>query len=421
MTLRDYQTRALSAVREGLAAKRSTVLVCPTGGGKTIMGASAAAGHLKRNDGHSVLWLAHRRELVDQAVRTIRELSGESVRTIVAGQSSGEGRVTVASIDTVRNWADLPPATLVVIDECHHARAATWEALLARFATAYRLGLTATPQRHDGRGLGDVFAHLHTACTVRQLTDAGHLVPCRVYSPPEQQDGLAALPVDAYNRFGEWRSAVTFCTTVDQAKRHVDEFNAAKIPAALIDGTMRADIRADILGRFASGEIGVLCNVAVLTEGWDCPRASVAILARGCSHAGLYLQIVGRVLRPYKDKHEARVIDLRGVVFQHGLPDADREFTLSDDPIKAKTDSDAIAQCKACGAVYEWQPRCPMCGFQSPPQVRKVKLSPAELKERFAKDDENERLRYKQKLEAEAKEKGYRYGWVAHRYAAKYG
>ena len=399
--------------------KRSAVLVCPTGGGKTIMGAAMASGHAK--NGGRVVWLAHRAELVNQAAKTFESL-GCSVKTIVAGKSTGEGLVTVASIDTVRSWSDLPSATMVVIDECHHARADTWQKLIERYDLAFRVGLTATPQRHDGRGLGDVFSAIVTACTIKDLTAGGHLVPCRVFAPPQNTEGLAAKPVEAYQTFGNWQSAVLFATTLEQARTHCEEFLHAGIASAVISGEMPMDERAATLQKFADGEIGVLCNVAVLTEGWDCPRASVAIMARGCSHAGLYLQIVGRVLRPAKDKIEARLIDLRGVSFVHGLPDAERTYSLSDDPILTRAeDVESITQCQKCGAVFEWAPQCPRCGYCQPPKKRVIKLTPAEIVERYAGDSDSQKTAYRQRLEAIAREKNYRRGWIEHMWRAKYG
>jgi len=418
--LRDYQQHAVDECARQIARSRSTVLVCPTGGGKTIMGATASARHIARNSTNSVLWLAHRRELVQQAARQLQAVSGQSVRTIVAGRSTGDGRITVASVDTVRNWSDLPAASLVVVDECHHARASTWQALIGRYAGAYRLGLTATPQRHDGRGLGDVFASMVVSVTIRQLTDAGYLAPCHVYAPAQLRDGLAMAPLPAWQQFAHGRPAVIFCTTVDQAQRHADEFAAAGHTSAVIAGTSRSADRDSVLADFAAGKITTLCNVAVLTEGWDCPSAGVAILARGCSHAGLYLQIVGRVLRAHESKRNATLIDLRGVVNQHGMPDADREYTLSDDPIRP-TGEAAIAQCKACGAVYEWAPKCPRCGYQSPPMPRRIRMDPAELKQRFAADTDDQRAEYLRRLQQTAQDRGYRNGWVTHMYRVKYG
>lgn len=426
MTLRDYQVSALAHTRALYASgARSVVLVCPTGGGKTIMGASAVKSHLARSPEHRVLWLAHRKELVSQAAKSIAAITGESVQTVVEGKSSGDGRVCVASIDTIRNWGEMPNATLVVIDEAHHARAETWASLIGRFPNSWRLGLTATPQRSDGRGLGDVFERMRVSCTVRQLVSLGYLVPCRVFAPHEHLDGLASEPIDAYKKFCLGKKTVIFCNNVVQSKQVAKSFALHGIEARHVDGAMRAtkkrDQRSEALDDFASGKALVVSNVAVLTEGWDEPSAECVILARSCSHAGLFLQMVGRVLRPHASKASATLVDLRGVVFKHGLPDSDREYSLTDDPISSGETLDALAQCKSCGAVYEWAPKCPACGFTSPPRVRRIKLTPAELIEKFSNDTDLQRQQYRQKLEEEARKNGYKRGWIEHRFRAKYG
>jgi len=357
MTLRDYQTRALSAVREGLAAKRSTVLVCPTGGGKTIMGASAAAGHLKRNDGHSVLWLAHRRELVDQAVRTIRELSGESVRTIVAGQSSGEGRVTVASIDTVRNWADLPPATMVVIDECHHAHAPGWFDQISTCAGA-RWGFSATPgfegdladwKRQRLTALfGDDWLELEgrTGRLVRAkvvLCDPPWLeglaerieaeterlfrarrrfwggdpqqlraqvwwqkcVELGICGNPARTEQVVAL-ARLHHRLGD--SVLVLVPLVDYARQ---------VAEAVGDGAMAcysgmgAKARRLALHCFKHGEVRCLVATSLADEGLDVPRANVLVLASGGRNRAKAEQRTGRVLRAFAGKERGLIYDFK--------------------------------------------------------------------------------------------------------------
>lgn len=353
MNLRPYQERAIEALRASYrSGHRAPVLVLPTGGGKTVIAAAIVAGARAR--GQRVLFLAHRAELLAQTAAKL----GDGVRVVQAERDDGpsDSPVVVASVQTLvtPRWADrLPPADLVIVDECHHAAAPTWAALARRYADARLLGLTATPQRGDGAPLGDVFDDLVVGASIRELTAEGHLVPCHVYVPAGgsvSSTRLACSPLDAYRRHGEGQRGVVFCSTVEQAAEVAGRFSADGTPAAVVHGGMADDRRADTLARFRAGELRVLTNVHVLTEGWDDPGCAVAILARSCDAACTYLQAVGRVLRPAPGKDHAVLVDLAGVVEKHGLPDADRIYALTGKAIT--TAAQAIRQCAVCGAVF---------------------------------------------------------------------
>ena len=322
MNLRPYQERAIEALRASYrSGHRAPVLVLPTGGGKTVIAAAIVAGARQR--GHRVLFLAHRAELLAQTARTL----GGDVRVVQADRDTGPAAspVVVASVQTVAapRWAErLPPADLVIIDECHHAAAPTWAALAARYADARLLGLTATPQRGDGAPLGDVFDDLVVGASIRELTEAGHLVPCRVYVPAGGDVSgrrLACSPLEAYRRHAGGQRAVVFCSTVEHASEVAERFRTDGVPAGTVTGSTPDDVRARTLAEFRAGELRVLTNVHVLTEGWDDPGCAVAILARSCDAASTYLQAVGRVLRPAPGKDHAVLVDLAGVVEKHGL------------------------------------------------------------------------------------------------------
>jgi DNA repair protein RadD len=356
MNLRPYQTRAIDDLRATYQrGSRAPVLVLPTGGGKTVIAAEIIRSAVSL--GRRVLFLAHRRELIDQAARKLAAAGIHDVRTIQAASDLGSRRapVTVASVPTLTKWQTMPPADLVVFDECHHVVAKTWRKIADAYGLSRLLGLTATPQRSDGSPLGDVFDALVVGSTVAELTDAGHLVRCRTFAPPNVLDTarVALTPAEAYAQFGEGRRGVVFCSTRDEAAAI-----AGTIPgAAVVHGAMPTGKRAAALKTAR-----VLVNVHVLTEGWDDPECSICILARKPQHAGTYLQMVGRVLRPAPGKPYATVVDLCGSSLVHGTADTPRAFTLDGGGIRRTDDREPIRQCPSCGAVFVSAQQCPECG-----------------------------------------------------------
>ena len=415
MEPRDYQLKAVADCRSAYAqGARAVLLVLPTGGGKTVIGSLVVAGALAK--GKRVLWVACRRELVDQAAQRLPAPCGY----IMAGRAPDPSApVQVASLDTVA-MRELPEADLVVYDEAHHAVAATSRQVLARLPRAHLLGLTATPVRGDGAALGDVFDAMVLGPSVRELTDAGHLVPVRVIRPGNRYASLSSEPVRAWQQLSEGRPGFAFHRTVRESRAFAEELSAQGVVAAHVDGETKLQVRAAAVEAFRAGEVECLSSVNVFTEGVDVPRASFCLLARGCDNAGLYMQMVGRVLRPHRGKHDALVVDLRGVSHDHGLPDDDREWSLSglQGVVANKSDRVAIRQCVPCG--YCWRPVeafqvCPRCGHDAFEGQRVVERRLVEAKPRapFWPDaDQEQRLRYRAKLMEQAQRNRYRPGWV---------
>jgi superfamily II DNA or RNA helicase len=204
----------------------------------------------------------------------------------------------------------LPPATLVVVDECHHATANTWRTILDAYPNAVILGLTATPCRGDGRGLGVIFETMIECPQVAELIELGFLVKSRVYAPStpdlrgvEDRHGdyiesqlaermdrakLVADIVSTWHKLGEQRKTVCFATGVGHSIHLRDRFNEAGVRAEHIDGGTPKDERDATLARLPSGEIEVVTNCMVLTEGWDMPEVACCILARPTKKMGLF-------------------------------------------------------------------------------------------------------------------------------------
>ena len=359
VSLREYQREALLEARAHLGnGRRKVLIVMPTGGGKTITATEACRQHVA--EGGRVLWVAHRRELIKQGRDTLERCG---LRVGAFGLNSG-APVQVESIQSLVHpkRREVPPATLVVADEAHHLLAEEWRKLAEMYKDCLLIGLTATPERGDGQPLGDIFDALVVAAQMSKLIALHEedptigLVPCDVKRPAHEDgspwvlrsDEVAQDPVDAYTMFGNGERAVVFAPNVPAAREFCDAFNAAGIAADVVHSKMPKDERDSVLKLFERGELRVVLNCNILTEGWDDPGCSICIVARGCEHAGLYLQMVGRVMRPAPGKMRAILIDLRGVSYMHGLPAADRTFRLEGVAIEA--------------AQVEEEKHCPMCG-----------------------------------------------------------
>ncbi len=410
--LRPYQLSAVARIEATIAAGvRRLVLVLPTGGGKTTIAGSLILRAVQR--GQRVLFLAHRRELIVQAYQRLLDmgLSVEEVGIVMASDRRRRpgAAVQVASIDTLRRRAR-PLADVVFVDECHRALAASYREVATDYPDAIHLGLTATPYRADGKGLGDAYDELITVATPRQLIDEGYLVEPRVFTvPPSQRPNLTGIRVargdyaardldDAMNRQAlvgniveHWQRhaggvrTVVFAVSVAHSRHITERFREAGVVAEHLDGATPTPERDAILARLDRGETLVVSNCSVLCEGWDQPSVKCAVLARPTKSTGLYLQQAGRILRPWNDT-AAVILDHAGCALEHGLPQDEREFSL-EGAKRRRGPRDATAlvrECPSCFLVSSLATRvCPACGellvaSREPPEEVAGELVPAE-------------------------------------------
>ena len=441
--LRPYQHQAISELRVAYRqGSRAPLLVLPTGGGKTVV--FSAIAHSAAARGRHVLILVHRRELITQASAKLAS-AGVSHGVIAAGQPAAEAQVQVASVQTLaRRLAriDLTP-DLIVIDEAHHAVAGTWSSVLSHWPDAYRLGVTATPVRQDGRGLGSVFDRLVLGPTVAELVGEAFLTPATIYAPPAVADlsGLktragdyrieqAADAMDRptvtgdaishYQRLCNHKRAIVFCCSTQHADSVNTAFNRSGVPAATLLGTTPSEQRDQLVRQFAAGTIRALVTVDVVSEGFDCPAAEAAILLRPTQSEGLYLQQVGRVLRPAPGKDAAIVLDHVGNVHRHGFPDDHRDWSLADRERRTRASAAAptVRTCEVCFAAFPPQPICPCCGTAAKLSAREIRQRDGELQElardavaRSRRRDQGQ-ARTLPELMAFAKQRGYSPGWA---------
>jgi superfamily II DNA or RNA helicase len=453
--LRDYQTWAVEEIEKATKA----LYVLPTGGGKTVIATSLIERAVQR--GERVLMLTHRREILKQT--SLKIAFGHGL--IQAGLNIDlEYPVQVASIQTL--WSrcmrsdkvPLPAANLLIIDEAHHIAAKTWQTILDSYPNARRIGLTATPCRSDGRGLGNYFDRIIEGPQISDLIRRGFLVPRVYYAPinPDlkgvqtrqgdyaikqladrmNRDDLVGDIVTHWHKLAQRRKTLVFCVDVAHSVHVKDEFVKSGVRAEHVDGTTPKLERDAILARLASGETEVVCNCMVLTEGFDLPAIGCIVLARPTKQIGLFRQMAGRGLRPAEGKSNLILVDHSGAVLRHGLLEDHIEWTLdvtkrAENPTHEKRNQQKIArlvECSQCSAMRTAGEACSHCGFlpkRRPDAIifRDGDLARLDRKSRTVhpSSDSNERTCWHAMLSYIAAERGYRSGWVAYKYKEKFG
>jgi superfamily II DNA or RNA helicase len=375
--LRDYQQRGLAEVLDAYRrGARSVLMVLPTGGGKT-----SVFSHLIASIPQEAVILVHRRELATQAANRLREF-GVDFGYVMAGEAPKPyARVQVASVQTLVRRAVMPKAALVVADEAHLSTATTWQTILEQYPNARILGATATPWRLSGKPLVGAYDACVVVSSPAQLREAGHLSPYVGFSylapdlskvatvGGEYNEGQSAAAmreptivtniVEQWQRHASQLSTVVFAVTVEHSQALAAQFKAAGVRAEHLDGSTPLEQRKAILARVESGATQVLCNVGVAVEGLDIPRLKCCVLARPTKSLARAIQMMGRVRRPWQGQ-TARIHDHAFVIAQHGLPDQERDYTLSAKPEALPS----LTTCTECLALYSGRV-CPACSHEN--------------------------------------------------------
>ena len=349
--LRPYQKRDYRALRDAMRRHRRCVMVAPTGYGKTRL-----AGELvleERRAGRRVMMLCPWRELVGQAVDRFAAIGISAVGVMMSGyEPRPDAQVIVGSVESVRQWIDVHPelaqVDVVILDEAHRYGTELRRGLLeTTWAHARVVGITATPFRAAAGGLGDLFDGLVVGASMDELIEAGHLVPPRFWSTdPRELATLRPLDGRPFERpssarsvgdvLEEWQrhglgTTLAFTSGVRASRELAARFGRVGVAAEHLDAQTPDVDRRAILGRLAAGDTQVVCNHGVLTEGYDLPIVETIIL-RPTSSLMLYLQMVGRGLRPAPGKTHCRVLDPAGLVYRFGLPQDYRLWSLDHAP-----------------------------------------------------------------------------------------
>jgi len=407
ITLRPHQQLGISQIKAHFGSRGNTrvLYVLPTGGGKTVLFSHITQSAANRR--RRVLILVHRVELLRQASRSLAAMGLEH-GLIQAGQPLDLSLpVQVASVQTIaRRLGQIPPDwfDFIIIDEAHHATAGTWRQVLAHQTAARVLGVTATPCRADGRGLGEVFQSIVLGPSAAELTAAGYLAAARVFAPPigfdarsirrrmgdfdmgQAADQLGGRQImgDAVGHYRQHlggRTAIAFCCSVAHAEAVAAAFQAQGIAAASIDGTMSAHEREGLLGALGEGQLQVLTSCSLIGEGVDVPSVAGCLLLRPTQSVALHLQMIGRCLRPQPGK-VAVILDHVGNYQRLGHHLEERDWSLEGRVTRSASAAPSVAVCGSCFAAYpSGAASCPECGHVAPPAVRELAVVQGELRE----------------------------------------
>lgn len=393
--LRPYQADGLARVRQSFASgNRRVFFQLPTGGGKTVIMAEATTGAMRK--GLRVGVLVHRQELIDQTARTFQAWGlrhAVDYGIIAAGyRESPLCPVQICSVGTlVRRLDDLRPFDFLKVDEAHHAVAETWAKILRHHPSAWVFGVTATPCRLDGKGLSEFADDLVCGPSVSELVDGGYLAQPIVYAPAKRRIAYSEMKttagdwnkadaervmsgrqivgdaVEHYRRLCAGAPAIAFCVSVKHAETVAEQFRAAGFRSMSVDGSMDRHARREAIEGLAKGRVDVLASCDLISEGLDVPGVVAAILLRPTQSLGLYLQQVGRAMRPAEGKTAAIILDHAENSLVHGLPTEDREWSLHGVPDGRKKAADggglAARMCPSCFAVNEvGAATCIACG-----------------------------------------------------------
>lgn len=455
MELRPYQEDAVGKILD-YAVKNPTgrlLIVVPPRGGKTLIAATGMRlmAYDQRLRG---LWVAHRRELVDQAYDHLVE-SGIPEKTLGVlmrddKRENASASIRVASVDTISRRSK-PDAQIVVTDEAHRDASEGRRALRALYQNSFRLGITGTPYRMHGNGLREDYDEMFCVASPSELIADGYIVAPRMFVPPPElvpdvsrvrtiggdfdvgQLDVAANKstivggiVSEWKRLADDKQTLVFPVSVEHSKNIVARFREAGIAAEHLDGNVSHSKRADILARLRDGSTRVVSSCAVLSEGIDAPWIKCVVLARPTKSVALHIQQANRCMTPWKGIVPI-VLDHAGNLIRPllGAPHHDRKWTL-DAPDKKDKERfrQLMKRCHSCGAAMDADaPSCTECGIKLACQVANVAPLvpdeiPGELQE--ARLTHDEIVAERAKLEAFAEARGFDCGWAEKVMMAKY-
>lgn len=438
LELRDYQQSIIYHTRQSMSFGHTKPLIClPTGAGKTVCFAWMADQSQRKNK--TVWFLVHRRELLDQTVDTFDRFN------------IPRDRIYIGMVATVANHPEkLPKPDLIILDEAHHASATTWLKIIDAFPDAYLIGLTATPCRLDGKPLGKIFDDLILGVTTANLIDQGFLSRYRYFAPSitdlsglkrkgsdfDQEQAAEMLMTKAiygdvlhhWHQYANDLQTIVYCSSVKHSQEIAEAFRADGIEAVHFDGNTPAAERKQIVADFRKGQIKVMCNVNIVTEGFDMSGVDCCLLLRPTMSLVIHLQQLGRALRPAPGK-VAILIDCVGNYVRNGLPDDRRNWNINESiekpPAYDEKGKLLVKQCLQCFYTFPSGPSvCPNCGAEvklTREEIKNIKDIELEEIKQTRRDDAIKKVeksmdmsecRTLQEFQAYAKLKGYKPGFA---------
>jgi DNA repair protein RadD len=457
ITLRPHQEQWIADLRTALRTNQAVMAQAPTGFGKTVCSAFMAQATVAKGNG--LIFIVHRQELIDQTSKTFR-LAGVDHGFVASKRPfDPTAKVKVASVGTLVNRLDkITVPELVVVDEAHHATAETWNKVVqwARGGGARVVGLTATPWRLDGKGFV-TFDAMIQGPTTSWLIENKFLSDYRAFAPstPDmsgvgksmgdfERRGMEMVmdtpklvgdAVRHYQKYARGMKALVFCVSIKHSANMAAQFRASGVSALHLDGTTQTDERRRAVQAYADGHIDVLCNVDLFGEGFDLSSLAgkdvpieCVIMCRPTMSLSVYLQQCGRGLR-WKEA-PAILLDHAGNMEKHGLPDGEREWSLSPRKKKKKGDGggdEAMKQCPICFFCHTPEPACPNCYHVYETARRSIDEEEGDLAEisviqaRALRKSEEKNARTIEALTELGRERGYRHpqAWAAHKLSAR--
>lgn len=431
MQLREYQIKLIQEVSKSWrTGYKKPCVVLPCGGGKSVITADMA----KRTTDNEkrVLFVVHRKELCQQIEETFRNY-GVNMDLCM-----------VAMVQTIsRRLAKIPEPKLIITDENHHCIANTYRKIYETFPEAYCVGVTATPVRLNGGGLGDVNDKLIIGVSAKWLIENKFLAPYDYYAPAlidcakiktkkgdfdssqvediMLENAVFGDVIKYYRKLSDNKKAVCYCPTVKYSKAMAEQFRNAGIPSEHIDGSTDKKERERIISDFRNGKILILCNVDLISEGFDVPDCNTAILLRPTKSLTLYIQQSMRCMR-YKENKRAVIIDHVGNVHRFGLPDTDREWSLESTTKKKKSAETEIKvrQCTECFYTHAPAPVCPKCGHRYAEEKKREEIGEKQdielqkITEKVGLMKSPDECSTMKELCIFGKNHGYKNGWAYH-------
>ena len=449
--LRNYQDDMIVNTRIALRSHRRVLLQAPTGAGKTVIASYMLDNVSKKNK--KGWFICHRRELVDQTAKTFEKF-GIDFGFVAAGYPQNFYQpIQICSIDTLKNRLDkVPHPDFCIWDEAHHVGAKGWERVMAALPDAYHVGLSATPERLDGKGLDKSFDFLVPGPQTSWLIENQFLAEYKLYSIPgvdrsqlhtqmgdfvksesAREMGKPRITGDIiahWKKHGQEKLTLGFAVNVNHSIFLAEQFNAAGIPAAHVDGNTETSRRKNILRELAKGKNKVIFNVGLFGEGYDIAANSGMDVTIGCiidaaptQSLCAWLQRCGRTLRPQNGY--AVILDHAGNAVSHGLPCNNRSWTLEGrEGSRRKTSesagsSESGRQCDKCFFFYKIiYACCPECGNVN--KTKKIKTAEGELEEtdpglfRQQVRQEQQEAKTSDQLQDLQKIRGHKPGWADH-------
>lgn len=375
--LHPYQKKLVQQTRQELANGKNSVLIqSPAGSGKSVVIAEIVRLTVKKG-GH-VLFMVHRKELVEQITNSFKENDVDL------------SHCTIMTVGRVKNrLGKLPKPTLIITDETHHSLAKTYRNIYKHYSDVPRIGFTATPWRMNGKGFRDVYDSMVMGPSVKWLISNKYLAPFKYYSvnlvnsdklkksstgdyTNKSMDEAVGKTIfgdviNTYKKVANGQQAIVYAHSVEYSQIVADSFNQAGISARHVDAKTPSTKRKQIMTDFKAGKIKIICNVDLISEGFNAPDCSTAILLRPTASLVLFVQQSMRSMR-YKPGKVATIIDHVANYSRFGLPDDDFDWTLDDREKKRngrKDDAPAIKTCDRCFRVVPAQSKiCPFCGFE---------------------------------------------------------